>query len=180
MKRLLTSLLLFAAAHPALAQTGNTAGAQTGAVAVARPQYEEVKDYLIRSAEEMPQEGYAFKPTAEVRSFGELVGHLAGSHEAFCGAALGTPRRESAAYEKLTAKAELVAALRRSYEECDRAYAISDADAAAHLRMFGQDMTKLGVLIMNIAHDNLHYGNLVTYLRMKSLVPPSSQPRPRT
>jgi len=180
MKRLLVSLLLCTAASPVAAQAQHSAGAAQGAVAAARPQYEEVKDYLLRSAEEMPEASYDFRPTSGVRTFGQIIGHLAGSHEAFCGAALGTRRPESAEYEKLTSKAELVAALRKSFEECDRAYAISDAAAAGHVRMFGQDMTLLGVLIMNIGHDNLHYGNLVTYLRIKDLVPPSSQPRPRS
>ena len=178
MNRLLVTLLLCAVARPAAAQTGPSAGAPPGGVAAARPQYEEAKDNLLRSADEMPEESYGFRPTAAVRSFGQIIGHLAGSHEAFCGAALGTPRPESAAYEKLTSKAELVAVLRKSFEMCDRAYSISDAAAAAPIRMFGQDMTLLGVLIMNIGHDNLHYGNLVTYMRMKGLVPPSSQPRP--
>ena len=181
MKKLLVALIVCAAARPALAQApAKAGGAPLAAVASARPFYDQVKDYLVRSADQMPEENYGFRPTPEVRTFGQIVGHLAGSQYAFCGAALGKPGEESAEYEKLPSKAELVAALKKSFELCDQAYAISDADAAGTVRMFGQDMTRFGALILNISHDSEHYGNFVTYLRMKGLVPPSSQPRPRT
>lgn len=180
MKRFLLPLVLCAAAGPALAQTPAAAGAPGTAVASARPSYEEVKDYLLRSAEQMPEASYAFRPTPKVRTFGQIVGHLAGSHYAFCGAALGKPQPESDEYEKLATKAELVAALRKSFDICDQAIRMDDAEAAGSIRMFGQDMTRLSALIMNIGHDFEHYGNLVTYMRMKGLVPPSSQPQPRS
>ena len=180
MMRLLLVLVLCAAARPALAQGPAAAGSPLAAVGSTRPFYEEVKAYLLRSADQMPEANYAFRPAPEVRTFGQILGHLAGSHEAFCGAALGTPAPESDTYEKLQSKAELVAALRKSFELCDKAYAITDADAAGKVRMFGQDMTRLSTLILNVTHDFEHYGNLITYMRMKGLVPPSSQPRPQT
>lgn len=179
MKRLLLALAFCAPAGPVLAQAP-ASGAPLDAVASARPLYESVKAYLVQAAEQMPQESYSFRPTPAVRTFGEIIGHLAGSHYAFCGAALGQPADESDQYEKLQSKEELVAALRKSYDLCDQAYAIGDADAAGKVRMFGQDMTRLSALILNIGHDNEHYGNIVTYMRMKGMIPPSSQPRPRT
>jgi uncharacterized damage-inducible protein DinB len=76
-----------------------------------------------------------------------------------------------------TTKAALLEALRKSNEYCARAYAQSDAEAQRATKFFGQDVTRLYVLGVNTVHDNEHYGNIVTYMRLKGMVPPSSQPR---
>ena len=96
----------------------------------------------------------------------------------FCAAALGeAPKAEDDIEKTVKTKAGLVAALKAAGEYCNRAYAMSDADATGGTKLFGQDNTKYFALMLNAAHVGEHYGNLVTYLRMKGMVPPSSQPR---
>lgn len=142
------------------------------------PEYERVKEYLLRSAEQMPEEQYAFKPTPAVRSFGQLVGHVASTQYVFCSAARNEPNPQPEDFEKTrTAKAGLVAVLRASFDYCDAAFKMTDTEATATVKIpnWGE-RAPLSILVLNIAHDNEHYGNVVTYLRLKGLVPPSSQP----
>jgi uncharacterized damage-inducible protein DinB len=135
----------------------------------------QVADWLVRSAEEMPEASYSWRPTPEVRSFGELIGHVANVQYMFCSAASGVESPNRTDFEKVTAKAELVQAIRDAMAFCDEAYRMDDARAMESVNFFGQDGTRLWVLEFNTTHNNEHYGNAVTYLRMKGLVPPSSQ-----
>jgi uncharacterized damage-inducible protein DinB len=147
------------------------------AVAAAGSGWQSVTNYLQKAAEQVPDSGYDFKPTPEVRSFGELIGHVAGSQRMFCAAALGEPQPAEDAVEKAAkSKADLVDALQKSTEYCMRAYAQTDAQAQARVKLFGQEMSKLDVLMINANHNNEHYGNVVTYMRLEGMVPPSSQP----
>jgi uncharacterized damage-inducible protein DinB len=142
------------------------------------PEYERVKEYLLRSAEQMPEEHYAFKPTPAVRSFGQIVGHVAATQYVFCAAARNEPNPQPEEFEKTrTAKVRLVEALRSSFEYCDSAYKMTDAQATAMAKIpnWGE-RAPLSILLLNISHDSEHYGNIVTYLRLRNLVPPSSQP----
>ena len=149
--------------------------AQTGAVAGIGTIYGVAKGNLIKAAEQMPETDYSFKATPEVRSFGQLVGHVANANYMFCAMALGEKSPNSTDIEKTTAKAGLVQALKDSFTYCDKAYAISDADGTASVDLFGMKTNKIGVLSFNSAHDMEHYGNIVTYMRLKGMVPPSSQ-----
>ncbi|HEX7979023.1 MAG TPA: DinB family protein [Gemmatimonadaceae bacterium] len=175
MRRLVLTLAL-ALPIPALAQK---APAADPAVAAIRSQWEAQAAYLLRAAEQMPEADYAFKPVATVRSFGQLIGHVAGAQNAMCAMALGEPEKSEDEIEKsTTAKAQLVAALRASSEYCRRAYAQTDAAAIAEATVYGEKQTRIAALALNATHDAEHYGNVVTYLRIKGMVPPSSQPRP--
>jgi uncharacterized damage-inducible protein DinB len=175
MKRFL-SLLLITIAAPAFGQTSAPADAGVAAI---RSQWQQMSGYLLRAAEQMPDSDYAFKPVATVRSFGQLIGHVAGSQNAMCSMALGEPEKSEDEIEKsMTTKAQLVAALRASSEYCRRAYAQSDADASREATVYGDKLTRMFALALNATHDGEHYGNIVTYLRIKGMVPPSSQPRP--
>lgn len=137
-----------------------------------------VKNNIIRSAEKMPEENYAFKPTPEVRSFGQLIGHVADSQYMFCSAVLGKPNPALGIEKSKTTKTDLVQAVRDAFAFCDPAYdGLTDAQAGALVKFFGGDQAKTTVLAFNTAHNNEHYGNIVTYLRMKGIVPPSSEPR---
>lgn len=148
-----------------------------GGVGSVRPLYDMAKNWLTRSADQMSEANYGFKPTPEVRSFGELIGHLADSQYLFCSAAMGEPNPSKASFEKTTAKADLVQALKASFTYCDGAYQLSEAKSMEEVTLPFEDMkgTRLWVLMFNVAHDNEHYGNIVTYMRMKGMVPPSSQ-----
>lgn len=150
--------------------------AGNSAVSTARLLWEPMIGYITATAEELPESKYSFKPTPEVRSFGELFGHVAGAQYLFCAAALGEPPRGEDEIEKSKkSKADLVAALKASTEYCNKAYAQDDRAAQGQTKLFGQQRSRLHALGMNATHDAEHYGNLVTYLRLNKMVPPSSR-----
>jgi uncharacterized damage-inducible protein DinB len=139
--------------------------------------YAGLKEMLIRSAEKMPEESYNFRPAEAVRTYGQIVGHLAESQYFFCSAALGEKNPSPKIEQTVTAKAELIAALKSAFAYCDRAYnGLNDAAATQTVKLFGGGMPKLGVLYTNQMHGASHYGNLVTYMRIRNIVPPSSEP----
>jgi uncharacterized damage-inducible protein DinB len=177
---------LFAQAPPKAAEAPAKAAKAPARVPAASPrsadaevrgQWNTVSKYLARSAEAVPDSSYAYKPVATVRSFGQLIAHVAGSQMMFCAATLGEPVPKEDDFEKRTmSKAELVTALDASNKYCARAYALPSAKLGGPIEMFGQHFTQGGMLVLNATHDNEHYGNVVTYMRMLGLVPPSSQP----
>lgn len=136
------------------------------------------KGNISKAADKMPEENYAFKPSDDVRTFGQLVGHVADANYMFCSAVLGEKAPVSGIEKSKTTKADLTAALKESFAYCDKAYdAMTDADGAKMVKFFGAERPKLGVLDFNNMHDYEHYGNMTTYLRMKGIVPPSSEAR---
>jgi uncharacterized damage-inducible protein DinB len=138
--------------------------------------YQTSRYMLMRAAEKMPESEYAFKPTASVRTFGEEVAHAAQLQMAICGAAQGEELKNPA--EGKASKADLLAALKTSSDYCDSAYAaFKDSQASQIVQTLGRDWTKLGILYFNVIHNNETYGTMVPYLRMKNIVPPSSEPR---
>jgi uncharacterized damage-inducible protein DinB len=142
--------------------------------------YGRVKDILLRSAEKMPEESYAFKPTEAVRSYGQVVGHVADAQYIFCSIALGEKNPAPKIEETKTSKADLIVALKGAFAYCDKAYdGMTDASATQMVKLFGNDAPKLGVLTVNNMHNLEHYGNLVTYMRLKNIVPPSSEQPPQ-
>jgi uncharacterized damage-inducible protein DinB len=139
--------------------------------------YGAVKNILLRSAEKMSEENYGFKPTDTVRSYGQIVGHLADAQYMFCSIELGEKNPDLKIEQTKTSKADLVAALKGAFAYCDKAYdSMTDASASQMVKLFGNDMPKLGVLTANNMHDLEHYCNLVTYMRLKNFVPPTSEP----
>ena len=178
MKKLNMVLIALAAASPVGAQEHmHGAGHQEGAmIASARAVYESVRGYLTSAAEQMPAEQYAFQPTPDVRTFGQLIAHIANANYNYCSIALGTDNPNTANFEQTVAdKAGLVKALAESFAHCDKAYAIDEMKAHETTRIMGADRPRFHALIFNTAHDFEHYGNIVTYMRIKGLVPPSSQ-----
>ena len=146
------------------------------AVSALQPLYEIAKGWIVKSAEQMPEANYSFKPTPAVRSFGEIIGHVADATYMFCATAKGEKSPATQSYEKVAAKADLVKAVKDAFAYCDPVYKMPDASFTESAEMFGMKMTRLGWMILNVNHDNEHYGNLVTYFRLKGMVPPSSQP----
>ena len=139
--------------------------------------YSGVKAILLRSAEKMPEENYSFKPTEPVRNFGQILGHVADAQYLFCSIALGEKNPAPKVEQTKTSKADLIAALKEAFAYCDKAYdAMTDTSATQMVKLFEGDTPKLGVLNVNSAHTMEHYGNLVTYMRMKNIVPPTSEP----
>jgi uncharacterized damage-inducible protein DinB len=161
-------------AVPAFAQ--NTAAPSNPAVSGLQMTWGMMTGYITRAAEQMPESDYSYKPVATVRTFGEMIGHVAGAQNMICAAALGDPQKSEDDIEKSAkTKAALVAALKASNEYCAKAYQMSDAATAGMTKLFGQDRSKAFALSLNATHVGEHYGNIVTYMRMKGMVPPSSQ-----
>lgn len=170
----LVVLLLTGGVVPLAAQDG--AGSGNAAVSTSRMLWENFVGFITTAAEELPESKYAYRPTPEVRTFGQLVGHVAGAQYLICAAALGDPSRNEDDIEKSRkTKSELVAALKASTEYCTRAYGQTDQAAQQKTKLFGQERTRLYALVLNAAHDAEHYGNIVTYLRINGIVPPSSR-----
>jgi uncharacterized damage-inducible protein DinB len=139
--------------------------------------YGHVKKILLRSAEKVPEENYSFKPTDAVRSFGQVIGHVADSQYLLCSIVLGEKNPAPKIEQTKTLKADLIAALKEAFAYCDKAYdSMTDASAVQMVKFFGGDTPKLGVLSGNNMHNLEHYGNLVTYMRLKNIVPPTSEP----
>ena len=139
--------------------------------------YGVMKKMLLRSAELMPEENYSFKPTDAVRSFGQIVGHVADAQYYHCSAVLGEKNPSLKVEQTKSAKADLIAALQQALAYCDKAYdGMNDASGVQMVKLSGFEMPKLGVLTINEIHAGLHYGNFVTYLRLKNIVPPTSEP----
>lgn len=139
-----------------------------------RQQYNVVKNNLLKAADKMPDDGYDFKPTAEERSFGGWIAHVADAQTAGCSRAVGTAKTPSAGSK--TSKADLVAALKDSFDTCDAAYgALTDANASDTIQSFRGPTTRLAALAGNVAHDNECYGAIAVYLRLKGIVPPSTE-----
>jgi DinB family protein len=139
--------------------------------------YNDVKTFLTKAADRVPEADYNFKPEGEERTFGQLIGHTADVQLALCGAVKGEQKRGEGGAK--TSKADLVAVLKASFDYCDGAYNdLTDANAAQMIKMFGRDHSKLGTLSFNVQHDNEMYGTIAVYMRLKNLVPPSTADRP--
>ena len=163
----------------ALALGGSAVWAQGGPgpwSSTAKSGWGGLKKNLTASAALVSEADYGFKPVPTVRSFGQLIGHLANDHYLICSAAKGEKNPQAATdFEKTAGKAALVKALTESIAYCDAVYdSMTDAKGAEMVEMFGGKYPRLGALTINVAHSSEHYGNIVTYLRLKGLVPPSS------
>jgi uncharacterized damage-inducible protein DinB len=131
---------------------------------------------LVAAAEKMPEENYSFKPTPDVRTFGQVVGHLADSQYYFCSQVSGEGQPAGSVEKTKTGKAELIAALKEAIAYCSKTYgAMTDAKGSETMKMMNFDFAKLTVLSANTAHDYEHYGNMATYMRLKGVVPPTSE-----
>jgi uncharacterized damage-inducible protein DinB len=164
-----------------MAMTTGTLAAQSGGgiaphVAILKTQAETVRSLVLRTAEKVSEDVYSFKPTPEVRSLGAVLGHIADGNNLLCGMANGDKAAPNQANEKKTTRADLVAALKASFAACDKVFGgTTDANASAPVDFFGQKQTRLGMLAFTNSHMWEHYGNLVTYMRLKNIVPPSSE-----
>jgi uncharacterized damage-inducible protein DinB len=152
----------------------------TSMATVVKSMHASIRRNIIEAAEKMPAEDYGFKPTPEVRSFAQLVGHLVVGNALSCARAVGEPFRVTTNYEQVTDKAALVKALTDTLTACDTVVAATtDANFGQVVKIPGArgavfEATRGSVLVFNTTHNNEHYGNLVVYLRLKGLVPPST------
>ena len=138
--------------------------------------YDIVKGNITKAAEQVSEANYSFKPTPEVRSFGQLIGHIANANFMICSGASGEKSPATGDAEKLATKAELQKALAASFAFCDKAWTtVQGARGSVAVDLFGMKFTGASAMAFNSTHEWEHYGNIVTYMRLKGMVPPSSQ-----
>src|SRR5689334_9664127 len=172
MKLTTTVLLLLSAVLSAQDQAGNPLMAASKAI------YGISKNDVMGSVDKIPDDLWSFQPTKEVRTVGQLFAHIADGQYEFCGVATEGKPVAKDIEKNSKSKGEIVSALKEAFAYCDTAYTgMTDAKAAEMVTFFGMRITRLGAMDFNTAHNMEHYGNLVTYMRLKGIVPPSSTPR---
>jgi uncharacterized damage-inducible protein DinB len=141
--------------------------------------YSFVSNAVVGAAQKMPEENYSFKPTREVRGFGQLVGHVADASYMFCSQAIGEANPAKDIEKTKTSKAALVAALKDGVAYCNKAFdSMTDAKGSQMVKFFNFDMAKLTLFSLNTAHTDEHYGNMVTYLHSRGLCRRQVKTRP--
>ncbi len=174
-------------AIPALAQTGQQPAANPLSTWL-RNAYTNNRNNILRSAEKMPEENYGMRPgpQQEVRTFGQQLGHLANFNYLWCSQAKGEKNPNAGTnLEKLTTKAEFTKALTDAFAYCDAVYSgLTDASGSEMIDITQENgrqtrNLRMALLILNYGHNNEIYGSIVSYMRIKSIVPPASEPRPQ-
>lgn len=173
--------LALPAATPAMAQPADANPYTKGVLA----QFQQINSFVMRSAEKIGEDLYSFKPTPEVRSIAGVLGHIADSSRLLCGIASGEKvdfekimkdPTSIQVHEKKTSKPEIMAALKESQAFCESVITkMTDASGQESIPWFGRTTPRLMVMTMTTSHAWEHYGNLVTYMRLKGIVPPSSE-----
>jgi hypothetical protein len=163
----------------ALALAGiGTVQAQTSpsAAATVKAVYARIKTNFQKAAEKMPEENYGFAPVAGLETFGQRIAHIADPQLGTCTALTG--ERKAGTAKGKTAKADLVAALSESFAACDKAFdALTDANALESVAAGRGPQVRIAALFGLITHANEVYGAMGVYMRLKGIVPPSSEGR---
>jgi uncharacterized damage-inducible protein DinB len=168
--RLIVAAAVIAMPSLAAAQTANPLTAN------AKVQFGALTGFVIRSAEKVPEDLYSFKATPEVRSMGQLFGHVADALFGMCATAAGSKPPRAGIEKSVTAKAELVAALKEGVTYCNTVFdGMTDQKGTETVPFYFGPTPRLSVLYFAVTHTYEHYGNLVTYMRLKNIVPPSSE-----
>ena len=168
MRKINITLLLAMASVAAFAQAPNPLAGSQGV-------FNGVKNNVLRSADKVSDELWDFKPTPQIRSFGELFAHIADGQYEFCGPVKEGKRVDTDIEKTAKTKAAVVTKLKEAFAYCDAAWAMLTPANAMELPA-GARMSRIGAMDFNTAHTFEHYGNLVTYMRLKNIVPPSSEP----
>jgi uncharacterized damage-inducible protein DinB len=187
----LLSLCLLGLAVPSGAQTtdaGFWEALSPSMATTTKTMHGTIRRNLAESAEVMTAEDYGFKPTPQVRSFAELIGHVVFANYLMCSQATGQKSPATTNYATVTDRAVLIKGLTDALAYCDAAYAATtDANFADPVKVAGPGnrvtpTTRGAVLTFNTTHNNEHYGNIVLYMRLRNRVPPSTarvQPQPK-
>jgi uncharacterized damage-inducible protein DinB len=151
--------------------------AQNPMMTAVKAQHEMAKGVLLKTAEKIPENLYSYRPTPDVRTVAQLIGHIADASGFFCSSASGQKPSAVSAEKTMTTKAQLTKALADAFAYCDKAIAdMDDTKAMESIKFFAGGMSPRGmVLSFNTTHNYEHYGNLVTYMRLNKIVPPSSE-----
>ena len=132
---------------------------------------------IEKSADKLPAEAFGFRPSHDVRTAGELFGHIANAEYNYCAIVAGEPNPNKISIEKeKKTKAELIESLKAAFAYCEKAYAgVNDDKIGKKVKVGQTERNLLGLMWYNNSHANEQYGNLVTYLRVRGIVPPSSE-----
>ena len=163
----------------AVVLTASTAHAQNAnpLTANVKVQLGAIAGFVVRSAEKVPEDLYSFRATPEVRSMAELYGHVADALFSMCSTAAGAKPPRTGIEKAVTGKAALVAALKEGVSYCNTVIdGMTDQKGAEAVPFYFGPSPRLSVLYFAVTHTYEHYGNLVTYMRLKNIVPPSSEP----
>ena len=187
MKRVFIVVLLgIVLAIPAAAQTGQQSSPKDPMATWLHNAFNSNRKNIEKSAEKVSEDLYGLRPgpQEEVRTFGQILGHLANFNYLWCSQAKGEKNPgQGSDFEKLASKAALLRALSDAFTYCDTAYAaLTDASGLEVITVTQESgrkaqVPRMSLLVLNYGHNNDHYGNLVTYMRIKSIVPASSEPR---
>jgi uncharacterized damage-inducible protein DinB len=129
-----------------------------------------MQDKIMKSADEMPESRYSYRPTKDVRSFAQILNHVADISYTLCSNVKGEANPATGTAKG--SKTEIVAYLKGSFDYCDGVYSgFTDAHLNDPADFWGAKTNKMFVLTQVANHDALHYGNLVTYLRLNGLEP---------
>ena len=185
MRLIIVMVLLSLLTAPAFAQNGRNgqgtsqpAGAGALLVRAAQNGWAGAKRNIVESAAQMPEADYNFKPVDNVRTFGQILAHVADSNYFYCARSKGEPPPvpDGTLEKQATTKAAIVKALGESVAYCDAVYAgLTPASAAETVKAGENQIPRVQPLFGNVSHNVEHYGNLVTYFRMKKMVPPSTK-----
>jgi uncharacterized damage-inducible protein DinB len=168
-RSLVLGIAVAAMATPVVAQTNP-------ATAATKAQFAMISGVLAKTADKVPENLYAFKATPEVRSIGQLIGHIADSQFMICAAAAGEKPPQSGIEKSKASKADLAKALADSSAYCNTVIdGMNDQKGMEVVKFFTGPTPRLLVLSFNVSHSYEHYGNLVTYMRLNKIVPPSSE-----
>jgi uncharacterized damage-inducible protein DinB len=174
--KLAATLILCVAGLSAQTNTTTTSSPKNPLVATSQAIFGIAKSDILRSADKIPDDLWSFQPTPDVRTVGQLFAHVADAQYEFCGTVAEGKAPEKDIEKTAKTKTEIVTALKEAFAYCDAAYTkMTDASAAQITTFFGRKVTQIGLMDFNVAHTMEHYGNLVTYMRLKGIVPPSSE-----
>jgi uncharacterized damage-inducible protein DinB len=138
-----------------------------------------MKPWLTKAGEQMSDADFAYRPTPDVRTFGQLLAHVADLNNLFCSAAIGEKPVVAGLEKSATTRADILSAMAASFALCDEVYAsMTETSARKTVALMGNAMPALTVLLFRTHHLSLHYGNAVTYMRLRGKVPPSTAGMP--
>ena len=138
--------------------------------------YNRLKPNVLKAAEKMPEADFQYKPTADIRTFARIVNHVTEAQFHTCSALNGGKFDPKSVPSDTADKATILAGLKASFDECDKAYsALTDATITQVLTLGPVSRSRITLAWGNVSHDNEQYAELSTYLRLKGIVPPTAE-----
>ena len=178
-------VIVRASPRPATGQPQQPPPPLPGVVAEVKTMYTNVHNFITKAVEQFPADKLAWQPTPAVRTWARLIGHITDDNNGACyllagetarPARVDAPDGQESPASKLS-KDDLLKGYKESVERCNKAFAaVTEANMAERAGPTGA-RSKIGTLMYNTSHTNEHYGNIVTYMRLNNMVPPSSAPR---